>query len=205
MLKIVLGHNAISTGVGISGQLQILLIDMAGRAANFDFGARGIIGAVGIETAPIVAAATAAAATIATMLRPAAASARALHDYPFLAARLRASKNAQAAQFRFALSPLPGSGFFSRRRPGGPAFAVRKGIIPSLCSDPTRTTTFFQGNPHAFRKMTQRGTPDRSGAILKISSSGNKDSTIGACPRPISRSPKPPGRISLGRSSERPR
>ena len=75
MLKIILGHDAVAAGIGVAGQLQILLIDMAGRAADFDLRAGGIEGAVGIEAAAAIVAAAAATAAIATMLRPAAASA----------------------------------------------------------------------------------------------------------------------------------
>ena len=76
MLKIILGHDAVAAGIGVTGQLQIFLIDVAGGAADFHFGTGGVIGAVGVEAAAvIIAAAAATAAAIATMLRPAAASA----------------------------------------------------------------------------------------------------------------------------------
>ena len=81
MLKIILGHDAVAAGIGVAGKLQILFIDMAGRAANLHFGTGRIIGAIGVEAAAVIAAATAATA-IATMLRPAAASTRALHNSP---------------------------------------------------------------------------------------------------------------------------
>ena len=81
MLKIILGHDAVAAGIGVAGQLQILLIDMAGRAADLDLGAGRIEGAVGIETAAAAIIAAAAASTT-TMLRPAAASTRALHNSP---------------------------------------------------------------------------------------------------------------------------
>src|SRR4051812_23265822 len=73
MLKIILGHDAVAAGIGVAGQLQILLVNMAGRAADLHLGSGRIKGAIGIEAAAaaIVAAATAATA-IATMLRPAA-------------------------------------------------------------------------------------------------------------------------------------
>jgi len=73
MLKIVLGHHAVATGIGVAGELQIFFVHMAGRAANLDFRSAGIIGAVGIEAATAAAIVVAAAATT-TMLRPAAAS-----------------------------------------------------------------------------------------------------------------------------------
>ena len=76
MLKIILGHHPVAAGIGVARELQIFLIDMAGRAADLDFRAGGIEGAVGVEAA---ATATAAAAAIAAaaiaVLRPAAASA----------------------------------------------------------------------------------------------------------------------------------
>ena len=72
MLKIILGHHAVAAGIGVAGQLQILLIDMAGRAADLDLRARGIEGAVGIEAAAAIVAAAAAATAIAACcgLRP---------------------------------------------------------------------------------------------------------------------------------------
>ena len=82
MLKVILGHDAVAAGIGVTGQLQIFLVDMAGRAADFDFGPGGIVGAIGVETTAAAIAAAAAATTIATMLRPAAASARAFHYSP---------------------------------------------------------------------------------------------------------------------------
>ena len=84
MLKIILGHDAVAAGIGVAGQLQILLIDVGGRTANLDLGTGRIIGAVGIETTAAAAIVVAAAATaaIATVLRPAAASARAFHYGP---------------------------------------------------------------------------------------------------------------------------
>jgi len=85
MLKIILGHDAVAAGIGIAGELQIFFVHVAGRTANLHFRTGGIIGAVGIETAAIAAAAAAASAAIATMLRPAAASARAFHYGPSLA------------------------------------------------------------------------------------------------------------------------
>jgi len=36
MLKIILGHDAVAAGIGVPGQLQIFLIDMAGCATDFD-------------------------------------------------------------------------------------------------------------------------------------------------------------------------
>ena len=84
MLKIILGHDAVAAGIGVTGQLQILLIDMAGRAANLHLGSGRIKGAIGIEAAAAIVAAAATAA-IATMLRPAATSARAFHYGPSLA------------------------------------------------------------------------------------------------------------------------
>jgi len=78
MLKIILGHDAVAAGIGVTGQLQIFLIDMAGRAADLHLGSGRIKGAIGIEAAAAIVAAAATTA-IATMLRPAAASTRALH------------------------------------------------------------------------------------------------------------------------------
>ena len=74
MLKIILGHHPVAGGIGVAGQLEIFLVDMAGGAADFDLRAGGIEGAVGIESAAAAAAAAIAAAAI-TVLRPAAASA----------------------------------------------------------------------------------------------------------------------------------
>ena len=75
MLKIILGHDAVAAGVGVTRQLQILLIDMAGRPANLDLRAAGIEGAVGIVPAATISTAAVAAAVTTTVLRPAAASA----------------------------------------------------------------------------------------------------------------------------------
>jgi len=81
MLKIILGHDAVAAGIGVARQLQVFLIDVAGRAANLDLRTGGIVGAVGIEAAAAIIAAAAAttAASATTMLRPAATSTRALH------------------------------------------------------------------------------------------------------------------------------
>ena len=86
MLKIIFGHDAIAAGIGVTRQLQVFLIDMAGRAANLDLRTGGIVGAIGIEAAAaIVAAAAATSAASTTMLRPAAASTRAFQCNPSLA------------------------------------------------------------------------------------------------------------------------
>jgi len=74
VLEIIFGHDAIAAGIGIAGKLEILLVNMAGRAADFDFRAGGIVGAVGIEPAAAITTTTTTAA-VTTMLRPAAASA----------------------------------------------------------------------------------------------------------------------------------
>ena len=74
VLKIVLGHHPVAGGIGIPRQLEIFLIDMGSRAADFDFRTGGIERAIGIVTAAAIAAATTTAAAI-TVLRPAAASA----------------------------------------------------------------------------------------------------------------------------------
>src|SRR5690349_24530262 len=80
MLKIIFGHDAVAAGIGVAGQLQILLIHMAGRAADLDLGAGRIVGAVGVEgAAAFVGGAGATTASGTTILRPAAASTRALH------------------------------------------------------------------------------------------------------------------------------
>ena len=75
MLKIVLGHHPVAAGIGVAGQLQILLVNVRGRAANLHFRTGRIVRAVGIEAAAVVTAAAAATTTTAAMLRPAAASA----------------------------------------------------------------------------------------------------------------------------------
>src|SRR6185436_576930 len=61
MLKIILRHDAVAAGIGVAGELQILLVNMAGRAANFDFRPGGVVSPVGVEAAAIIAAAAAAA------------------------------------------------------------------------------------------------------------------------------------------------
>jgi len=143
MLKIILGHDAVAAGIGVAGQLQIFLIDMAGRAANLHFGTGRIIGAIGVEAAAVIAAATAATA-IATMLRPAAASTRALHYDPSLADEMSATgAHSKPSRLWFALEPLPGRGFI---RVTGPACGLAylrpaTGIIPdpyspNLAQDP---------------------------------------------------------------------
>ena len=76
MLKIILGHHPVAAGIGVAGELEIFLINMRRRAADFDFRSRGIESAVGVistTTAAVAAAITAAAAAIA-VLRPTAAS-----------------------------------------------------------------------------------------------------------------------------------
>jgi len=81
MLKIILGRDAVSGTVGIAGKLQVFFVDMGGRTANFYFRARGIKGAVGVESAAAaIAAAATTAAIIVVVLRPPAASARAFHE-----------------------------------------------------------------------------------------------------------------------------
>ena len=144
MLKIILGHDAVAAGIGVAGQLQIFLIDMAGRAADLHFGTGRVIGAVGVEAAAIIAATATTAAAIATMLRPAAASTRALHYDPSLADEMSATgAHSKPSRLWFALEPLPGRGFI---RVTGPACGLAylrpaTGIIPdpyspNLAQDP---------------------------------------------------------------------
>src|SRR5215469_4473983 len=71
MLKIILGHHTVAAGIGIAGELQILLVNMAGRATDLDFGSRGIERPVGIKTTTTAAAIVVTAAIV--VLRPAAA------------------------------------------------------------------------------------------------------------------------------------
>src|SRR3984885_8260943 len=61
MLKIILGHHPVAAGIGVTGQLKIFLIDVAGGAANLDLGPRGIERPVGVEPAAAIVMATAAA------------------------------------------------------------------------------------------------------------------------------------------------
>src|SRR5690348_15362812 len=91
MLKIILGHDAVAAGIGVAGQLQILLIHMAGGAADLHLGSGRIESAVGVKAAAAVIAAAATTAAVATMLRPAAASTRALHYSPSLADEMSAT------------------------------------------------------------------------------------------------------------------
>jgi len=85
MLKVILGCDAITGTVGVTRQLQILLVNMSGRAADLHFRPRRIECAVGIKpTATTAAATTAAAAAIIIVVRPAAASTRALHVSPII-------------------------------------------------------------------------------------------------------------------------
>ena len=74
MLKIILGHHPVAAGIGVTGELKIFFIDMAGSAANLDFGTRRIERPIGVEPAAAIVMATAATTAIA-VLRPAAASA----------------------------------------------------------------------------------------------------------------------------------
>src|SRR5580704_4877949 len=74
MLKIILGHHPVAAGIGVTGQLKIFLIDVAGGAANLDLGTRRIERPVRVEPAAAIVMATAATTAIA-VLRPAAASA----------------------------------------------------------------------------------------------------------------------------------
>ena len=88
MLKVVFRPNPVACRIRVAGELQILFINVGGRSADFD------LGAVGIErTVRVVAAATATAAmailTAMAVLRPAAASSRALHWCPFKFGRIR--------------------------------------------------------------------------------------------------------------------
>jgi len=72
MLKIILGHHPVAARIGVAGQLQIFLVNMAGGTANLDLRSRGIEGAVGVEATAMAAAIVMAAAI--AVLRPAAAS-----------------------------------------------------------------------------------------------------------------------------------
>src|ERR1051326_2611284 len=63
VLEIILGLNAVAGRIGVARQLQVLLIDMRGGAANLDFRTAGIEGPVGIVG-------------VGGLLRPAAALAR---------------------------------------------------------------------------------------------------------------------------------
>lgn len=69
MLKIILSHHPVAAGIGVAGELEIFLIDMAGGAPDFDLRPRGIESTVGIETTAGVM------TTAVTVLRPATASA----------------------------------------------------------------------------------------------------------------------------------
>ena len=76
MLKIILGHHPVAARIGVAGELEIFLINMAGRTADLDFRTRGIERPVGVETTTAaMAAAIVMAATAIAVLRPAAASA----------------------------------------------------------------------------------------------------------------------------------
>jgi hypothetical protein len=143
MLKIIFGHDAVTAGIGVAGQLQILFIDMAGQATDLHFGTGRIIGAIGVEAAAVIAAATAAAA-IATMLRPAAASTRALHYDPSLADEMSATgahSKLSRLMVRFRAPARPR--IYSRYRPSLRSRLLRPatGIIPdpyspNLAQDP---------------------------------------------------------------------
>ena len=73
MLEVVFGHDAVAGGVRITRELKVLFVDVRGRAADFDFRAVRIVGAVRIE-ATTPATASTAAVSVMTILRPAAAS-----------------------------------------------------------------------------------------------------------------------------------
>jgi len=143
MLKIILGHDAVAAGIGVTGQLQILLIDMTGRAANLHLGSGRIKGAIGIEAAAAIVAAAATTA-IATMLRPAAASTRALHYDPSLADEMSATgahSKLSRLMVRFRAPARPR--IYSRYRPSLRSRLLRPatGIIPdpykaNLAQDP---------------------------------------------------------------------
>ncbi len=77
MLEIILGHHAVARGVGVTGELQVLFIDVRSRATNLNFGAARIIRAIGVEptAASPAAATTATVVTVMTVLRPTTASA----------------------------------------------------------------------------------------------------------------------------------
>jgi len=144
MLKIILGHDAVAAGIGVTGQLQILLIDMTGRAANLHLGSGRIKGAIGIEAAAAIVAAAAAATAIATMLRPAAASTRALHYDPSLADEMSATgahSKPSRLMVRFRAPARPR--IYSRYQPSLRSRLLRPatGIIPdpykaNLAQDP---------------------------------------------------------------------
>ena len=70
MLEIVFRHDAVTRGVRVAGELQVLLVHVRCRAANLHLRSVGIERPVGI-------------AAIVIVLRPAAASTRALHEIPF--------------------------------------------------------------------------------------------------------------------------
>ena len=105
----------------------------------FTSGPDGIEGAVGIEPAAIAAAAAAAAAAIATIVaacgRLCESVSLMILSFARLACSCAKSARQPARPIRFALSPLPGGGFLSRRlvlrlrlpRPAG-------GIIPDPCN-----------------------------------------------------------------------
>ena len=143
MLKIILGHDAVAAGIGVTGQLQILLIDMTGRAANLHLGSGRIKGAIGIEAAAAIVAAAATTA-IATMLRPAAASTRALHYDPSLADEMSATgahSKLSRLMVRFRAPARPR--IYSRYQPSLRSRLLRPatGIIPdpykaNLAQDP---------------------------------------------------------------------
>ena len=143
MLKIILGHDAVAAGIGITGQLQIFLIDMAGRAADLHLGSGRIKGAIGIEAAAAIVAAAATTA-IATMLRPAAASTRALHYDPSLADEMSATgahSKPSRLMVRFRAPARPR--IYSRYQPSLRSRLLRPatGIIPdpykaNLAQDP---------------------------------------------------------------------
>ena len=64
VLEVAFRHHAVTLRVGIARELQIFLIDVRSRAANFDLGTIGIIGAVRIEVSAAAASSSAAGMTI---------------------------------------------------------------------------------------------------------------------------------------------
>jgi len=91
MLQVIFGHDPVAGGIGVTCQLQVLLVHMRGRTADFDLGTAGIEGPIGVvATATASSAVPAAHVSVMTVLRPAAASPRALHICPFVVGRTHA-------------------------------------------------------------------------------------------------------------------
>ena len=146
---------------------------MGRRTPDFHFRAGGIEGAVGIEPAATTTAAAIVAAAIVTVLRPAAASARAFHVCPI---RLLCQSCPSFLANRQTANGLPAAGVKLRFRVPCPPHLRRlaHALLPASRAESHDSTlpkvvyrrAFSKGHGQAFSRITALGIPARSGAIF---------------------------------------